>query len=90
MNDGPIYEWGPDMPIDDDVADNESSSADNDVSVSSVLIMPLFLPQPVPPLSANDDSIHSAGSTTDANVSSNDDDSNTLAPLTFPRQSMMS
>ena len=68
MNDGPIFEWGPDMPIDDDVADDESSSADDDVSVSSVPIVPLFLPQLVPPLPANDVSIHSAGSTTDADV----------------------
>ena len=80
MNDGPIFEWGPDMPMDDDVVDDEYSSDDNDVSMSSVPIMPLILPQPVPPLNVNDASTNSAGSTTDDNVIIDDNDSNTLAP----------
>ena len=84
MNDGPIFEWGPDMPIDVDVADDESSPADDVVSVSSVPIVPLFLPQPIPPFPADNGSIHSAGSTTNANVSSDDDDTNTLAPVDNP------
>ena len=79
MNDGPIFEWGPDMPIDDDVADDESSSDDDDVSVPSVPVVPLFLPQPVPPFPADDVSIH----TTDADVSSADDTTFALdAPVT--------
>ena len=61
MNDGPIFEWGPDMPIDDDVADNESSSDDDNVSVFSVPIVPLLLHQPVPRFPPDDVSIHSAG-----------------------------
>ncbi len=81
MNDGPIFEWGPDMPIDDDVADDES---DDDVSVVSVPIVPLLLPQPVPPLPDDDVSIHSAGSTTDADVSSDDDDTTSLVPADIP------
>ena len=44
MNDGPIFEWGPDMPIDDDVVNDDYSSDDDDVFVSSVPIMPLLLP----------------------------------------------
>ena len=70
--------------FDDDVTDDESSSADDDVSVSSVQIVHLFLPQPVPPLPASDVSIHSAGSTTDADVSSTDDETTTLAPADIP------
>ena len=81
MNDGPIFEWGPDMPIDDDVADDES---DDDASVVSVPIVPLLLPQPVLPLPDDDVSIHSAGSTTDADVSSDDDDTTSLVPLDIP------
>ena len=72
------------MPIDDDVADDESSSADDDVSVPSVPIVPLFLPQPFPPLPADDVSIDSASSTTDADVSSADDNTATLAPADTP------
>ena len=64
----------------DDAFDDESSSGDDDVSVSPVHIVPLLLPQPVPPFPANDVSIHSAGSTTDANASSDDDNTATLAP----------
>ena len=81
MNDGPIFEWGPDMPIDDDVADDDSA---DDVSVVSVPIVPLLLPQPVPPLPDDDVSIHSAGSTTDADVSSNDDNTASLVPADLP------
>ena len=81
MNDGPIFEWGPDMPFDDDVADNES---DNDVSVASVPIVSLLLTQPVPPLPADNVSIYSEGSTTDANVSSDDDDTTSHVPADIP------
>ena len=66
------------MSMDDDVADDESSSDGDDVSVSSVPIVPLFLPQPVPPFPANNASVHSAGSTT------NDDDTATLSPTDIP------
>ena len=72
------------MPIKDDVADDESSSANNDVSMSSVPIVPLFLPQLVPPLPSDDVSLHSAGSTTNADVSSANDDTATLAPTEIP------
>ena len=72
------------MRIDDDVGDDESSFNGNDVSVSSVPIVPLFLPQPVQPFPPNNGSIHSAGSATDADVSSDDDDSATLAPADIP------
>ena len=70
------------MPIYDDAIDDESFSNDNDdVSLSSVRIVPLFLPQPVPPLLADDVSIHSEvlRMTTPP----------PLPPLTFLRQSMM-
>ena len=84
MNDGPIFEWGLDMTIEDDVADDESSSADDDVSMSSVSIVPFFLPQLVPPFPADDVSIHSVGSTTDADVNSADYNTATLVPVDFP------
>ena len=80
MNDGPIFEWEPNMPIADHVADDDSSSASDDISVSSVLIVLLFLPQPVPPFLADNVSIHSVSSTTDANASSDDANIATLAP----------
>ena len=89
MNDGTIFEWGPNMPIDDDVVDDEYSSDDDDVHVSPVPIVPLLLPQPVPPLPADNVSIHSAGSTTNVVSSSDDGDTATLAPLKISRQSMM-
>ena len=80
MNDGPIFEWGPDMPIDDNVANDESSSYDDVVFVSSAPIVPLLLSQPVLPLPGDDVSIHSTGSTTNADVSSDDDNTTTNAP----------
>ena len=52
--------------------------------MSSVPIVPLFLPQPVPPFPADNASIHSAGSTTDADASSNDDNTATLALADIP------
>ena len=61
MNDGPIFEWGSDMPIDNDVVDDKQSPDDNDVSESSLLIVPLLLPQPVPPLNTKDTSFNSVG-----------------------------
>ena len=53
-------------------------------SVSIVpLFLPLFLPRPVPPFPADDGSFHNAGSTTDADASSNDDNTtrNIPAPI---------
>ena len=68
------------MPIDDDVVDDDSSSNYDDVSMSSVPIVPLLLPQPVLPLNADDTSFNSEGSTTDDNFTFDDNDSNTLTP----------
>ena len=72
------------MPIDDEVSDNESSSDDDDVSMSSIPVVPLLLSQPVPPFPVDYVSIHSADSTTDADISYNDDDSATIAPADIP------
>ena len=60
------------MPMDDDVVDAEYSSDDNDVSVSPVPIVPLLLPQPF--LNADGASTNSSGSTTDDDVTLDDND----------------
>ena len=81
MNDGPIFEWGPNMPINDDVVDDEYSSDNDDVSVSPVPIVPLLLPQPF--LNADSASTNSADSTTDDDVTLDDNDS--IAPADIAR-----
>ena len=49
--------------------------------MSSVPIVPLFLPQPLPPFPADSGSIHSAGSTTNANACSDDEDTAIPVPI---------
>ena len=70
------------MPIDDDVVDDEYSSDDDDVSVSHVPIVPLLVPRPF--LNANGASTNSAGSTTDDDVTLDDNDSIALAGIAGP------
>ena len=73
MNKSPIFEifeWGPNLPMEDDPLEDEFPFKDDDNSVATVPILPLLLPQHEPSIT-NDE--HSTS--TDNPGSTNNDDS---------------
>ena len=69
MNNSPIFEWGPNLPMEGALLEDDLSFEDDDDSVATIPILPLLLPQPETPL--NDDE-HST-STDNPGPNTNDD-----------------